>query len=158
MVAAVALPAGGRSAEVSTAPLPAQSVETARLEAAALKGVNRVREGRGLPALRRDPELTVMAREFSRQMATRGFFSHTDPEGRTFQERVRAAEISFTSAGENLFKSTGVKEPAAAAVGAWLKSAGHRGNMLNPRFTETGLGVWKRGSSLYFTQEFLGKG
>ncbi|MGB3891653.1 MAG: CAP domain-containing protein, partial [Priestia megaterium] len=39
---------------------------------------------------------------------------------------------------------------------AWMNSDGHRKNILNPDFTEIGVGYVK-GDTTYWTQQFIGK-
>ena len=69
---------------------------------------------------------------------------------------MKAADIRYSLIGENLFKSVNV--PTArfpkVAMRGWLDSPGHRKNMLREGFTETGVGVWKEGTTLYATQLF----
>ena len=51
--------------------------------------VNAEREKRGLPALERDDALDRFAYAKAIEMAARGYFGHTDPNGFTFQDRLR---------------------------------------------------------------------
>ncbi len=40
----------------------------------------------------------------------------------------------------------------------WMKSPGHRVNVLRPDFTDTGVGVCRDGTTYYFTEVFLRAG
>ena len=62
--------------------------------------------------------------------------------------------ISYTSAGENIAMG---QETPQEVMNAWMNSDGHRKNILNPDFTELGVGIAAKGSSLYWTQMFIGK-
>jgi hypothetical protein len=47
-------------------------------------------------------------------------------------------------------------DPVEVAVDGWMKSAGHRRNILEPRYRQTGFGVAIAGDgAIYFTQLFL---
>lgn len=144
-------PAPTRTPEV--APPAARLIQTER---EILNGVNAQRTRNGLEPLASDSELTRLAREYSRRMAREDFFSHTAPNGDTLIDRVKEADFRYSLIGENLFKSVNV--PTArfpkVAVQGWLDSPGHRKNMLRDGFTETGVGVWKDGDTLYATQLF----
>ena len=88
-------------------------------------------------------------------MAAQNFFSHTGADGSTLDKRVDAGGISYWVVGENLFTSTNIPQPVPAAVEGWMKSPGHRENILRPVFRETGVGVWRTGNTYYITQLFL---
>ena len=110
------------------------------------------------PALRVDPDLARIAREYSCALLARGALSHTGADGTTVSDRIRAAGKTFLAVGENLASSTDPREPVEAAIEAWMKSPGHRENILRPDFTDTGVGVCHDGTTYYFTQLFLRPG
>lgn len=131
-----------------------QSDAIAEMERDALRSINRIRAERGLKQLQSHETLTHLARGFSRRMAEEDFFDHKSPDGETLVDRVRQAGLEYRRIGENIFKSVNVQRPEEQAVAAWMKSAGHRQNILNEDYTYTGLGIWKVGKTYYFTQEF----
>lgn len=137
------------------APSPPQSPEMARLEEEVARRIDAAREREKLPPLLTDPVMSGLARDFSRLMAQEGFFSHTAPSGETFEQRIRAAGVRYSQIAENLFMSVGAVDPAERAVKSWLESTGHRGNLLQPRFTHTGIGAWRNGERVYVTQQFI---
>src|SRR5574340_413700 len=49
--------------------------------------VNKERAKRGLSVLQRDKKLNKVARKYSQDMVKRNFFSHNDPDGRSFYDR-----------------------------------------------------------------------
>jgi uncharacterized protein YkwD len=135
---------------------PAHAAVTAeRVAAQVLAGVNAARMERGLPPLQADAALAALARDHSQRMAKGGFLSHDEPGGRTFAERIQAAQLSFRRIAENVAMNSGMSDPAAAAVRGWLNSPGHRANILTADFSHTGVGVWVQNDRYYVTQIFL---
>jgi uncharacterized protein YkwD len=123
----------------------------ADLEAHMLQLLNEERKAKGLGVLRADPELTQLARQHSRDMLARGYFSHLTPEGRDPVDRMRAAQVRYRTAGENLaFAPT-----LAIAHQALMNSPGHRANILRPAFGRVGIGILEAGGrGEMVTQEF----
>lgn len=111
--------------------------------------------GPALP-LTMDATLRRAAREHSRDMGTRNYFEHSSPDGRSPDDRMRAAGWSGRSSGENIY---GGPPTAAAVVDGWMKSPGHCANMMSPGFRIIGIGYADvPGSQLthYWTQDFGG--
>ncbi|MDM9379765.1 CAP domain-containing protein [Chlorogloeopsis sp. ULAP01] len=135
--------------------IPVQTAKTAEIEAGVRQSINQVREQNGLKPLQNNERLADVARNYSRQMAEKNFFSHTGADGSTVETRVRAGGISYWVVGENLFKGRNISQPVEISVDGWLKSPGHRANIMRPYFTETGVGVWRDGNTYYITQLFL---
>jgi len=121
---------------------------------------NQVRRQEGLPTLTWDPALARAARRHSADMLLRGYFQHESPEGRTPRERLSAAApYELTVTGENLWgtRSSQPLDPERLPriiVESWLASPGHRANLLNPAFTDLGVGVARQGTTLRATQVF----
>ncbi|HEX6200924.1 MAG TPA: CAP domain-containing protein [Thermoanaerobaculia bacterium] len=116
--------------------------------------VNRARGQEGSGELSYDDTLSAVAREYSRRMRDGGFFSHVDPQGQSFSDRLRQAGVHVTVAGENLAIVEGSGSPASNAHRAFLDNPGHRANILDGRFTHGGVGVARRGDSYWITQLF----
>ncbi|KYC35348.1 hypothetical protein WA1_09385 [Scytonema hofmannii PCC 7110] len=133
----------------------AQTSTTANIEATIRQDINKVRVKYGLKPLQNNEKLVQIARRYSREMAEKNFFSHTGANGSTLSQRAQSGGIIYWVVGENLFKSTNIRRPVPVAVDGWMKSPGHRENILRPIFKETGVGVWKIGSTYYITQLFL---
>jgi len=112
---------------------------------------NAARSAAGVQSLVQDSRLTALAVAHARDMAERGYFSHTTPEGKTFSDRLREAGVSG-SAGENIAGNSS----AGGAVQAWLNSSGHRANMVNSTFRRLGAGVYRTLQSpyTYYVQVF----
>jgi uncharacterized protein YkwD len=131
-----------------TAPNPRVRAD---LEERMLELVNAERASHGLRPLRPDPELTEVARDHSRDMLARGYFSHVAPEGDDAFARMRRANVRFLTAGENL----ALAPTLAAAHQGLMNSPGHRANLLRPQFGRVGVGVLDAGKyGLMVTQKF----
>lgn len=157
MVAAAALlllaACGGSGSDSPTDPGPRSEPE---VEALSFDLVNQARGEEGVgPALAWDEAVAAVARAHSRDMRDRGFFSHVDPEGDDFTDRLREAGIPFTAVSENLARVSDAPNPAAFAHERFLQNPAHRGNILDPRFTNAGVGVARRGSTYWITQLFV---
>lgn len=121
------------------------------LEAEMLKLINTERASNGLPALAPDPELTPVARQHSSDMFARGYFAHVTPENHDPFDRIREANVSFRTAGENLALARTLK----IAHTGLMNSPGHRANILNKDFGRVGIGIMDGGiRGLMITQNF----
>ena len=82
-------------------------------------------------------------------MAVDDYFEHfggSGPGGETPLARIRAAGYISSSrvgfeVGENIAWGTGSLATPRAIVAAWMASPGHRANILDPHYRETGIGV-----------------
>jgi subtilisin family serine protease len=121
-------------------------------EAAVLQLVNGRRADAGCAPLTQNGTLTSVARAHSADMAARGFFSHTNPDGLDPFQRVRAAGYDGRTMGENIAAGYAT---ADAVMNAWMNSSGHRANILNCAFKEIGVGKATGGTyGTYWTQDF----
>ena len=79
--------------------------------------------------------------------------SHRDGANRDLAERLRAQGYRFASAMENVAVGYGSVD---AVVEAWLESAGHCRNLMNPNFKTMGSGIARSSSSRtwYATENF----
>jgi uncharacterized protein YkwD len=121
------------------------------LEKQMLDLVNKERVANGLNPLAPDPELTEVARRHSADMFVRGYFAHDTPEGLSPFDRMRQANVRFTTAGENLALAPTIP----VAHNGLMNSPGHRANILRPEFGRLGIGVMDGGMrGLMVSQEF----
>ena len=121
------------------------------LEKQMLDLVNKERQANGLDPLAPDPELTEVARKHSADMFARGYFAHDTPEGLSPFDRMRAANVRFTTAGENL----ALAPTLPIAHTGLMNSPGHRANILRREFGRVGIGVLDGGMrGLMISQEF----
>lgn len=116
-----------------------------QVNAAVLCLVNQERTKRGLRALKSQPTLGKVAMRFAADMVRLKYFSHVAPDGATSLDRVRKSGYltgyGTWSVGENIAAGTGSLSTPSAAVKAWMKSPGHRANILRRGFRDIGLGV-----------------
>jgi len=121
------------------------------LEKRMLDLVNQERAAAGLNLLEADPELTEVARRHSADMFARGYFAHDTPEGISPFDRMRAANVRFITAGENLALAPTIP----VAHNGLMNSPGHRANILRREFGRVGIGVMDGGMrGLMISQEF----
>ncbi|MCX4529593.1 MULTISPECIES: CAP domain-containing protein [unclassified Streptomyces] len=128
------------------APAPAPAGEAAEV----IRLVNVERGKAGCGALTSNAKLTQAAQSYTEVMARSGELSHTGPDGSTMSGRISATGYKWSATGENIAKG---QANAAEVVDAWMKSPGHRANILNCKFTEIGVGVQKAGGP-WWTQDF----
>lgn len=95
--------------------------------------INEERALHGLPPLRGSSRLAGFAQQWVNTLVVSDSFSHGN-----FAARIHAAGISFLFAGEDL--GTGQRSPNQI-VRAWMASADHCRNVLDPVFSEVGIGV-----------------
>ena len=123
-------------APMATSAGPADAALTVQQQVVQLVNAQRARVG--CRALVVDARLARAAQAHSADMAKRRYFSHTSLDGRTFVQRIRAQGYRGTRLGENI--AAGYRTPSAVMT-AWMKSPGHRANILQRRFREVGIGV-----------------
>ena len=155
-LAVLALPAaasaandgGKRKARSSTECTNTDLVPTAENLAAVRTAVlclhNRERDERGLPPLREHAKLRQAANGHSADMVAGRYFSHDAPGGGDMVERVLRtgyARGAGWSLGENIAYGTGPLATAAQVQRAWMRSPGHRSNILRRQFREIGIGI-----------------
>jgi len=118
----------------------------AEIRAAVLCLVNRARSAHGEAPLHANGRLLRAAQRHSESMALGDYFSHQGPAGQTPLSRMEAAGYIHSSrlgyeVGENIGCGTLWLATPRSMVHAWMMSAGHRANILDPRFRDTAIGV-----------------
>jgi uncharacterized protein YkwD len=119
-------------------PMPPMDLAHMSAENAVLALVNAERAKAGCGSLSVDGRLAGAARAHSMDMVVRDYFSHTTPDGVTFDKRITAAGYKWSLVGENI--AAGQPDPTAV-MRAWMNSPGHRANILNCRFRQIGIGL-----------------
>ncbi len=120
-------------------------------EAEMLRMLNEERKKNGLKPLQADGEMLQVARAHSMDMFVNGYFAHDNLQGKDPFDRMRAANISFAAAGENL----ALAQTVEIAHVNLMNSPGHRANILNPSFGRVGIGILDGGFyGLMISQEF----
>lgn len=116
-------------------------------EQAFLTLINQYRAQNGLGPLTISTNLNRAAAWMVEDMATKGYFSHTDSLGRSPYQR--AIDCGYPSgAGENLAAGSGWST-AQAAFDAWRNSPGHNQNMLTGYYQQIGIARYYQAGSPY---------
>lgn len=142
LIAAIALALPATTAASGTA--SQESKRSGSLVLAVTQEVNAIRSARGLRPLTVSAELRRAADSHTQALLEAGMFSHDSPDGTSFSDRLHRfypQRAGFWSVGENLLTQGPAEPSAAAVVAAWLRSPGHRANLLNPRWRELGVGA-----------------
>ena len=114
--------------------------------------VNEERSAVGLRPLTWDDRLLPVARQHSEEMFRLKYFAHQSPVSGSPFDRLKAAGITYSRAGENLAYAQSV----SVAHRGLMQSQGHRENILRPEFTRVAVGVMSAGPyGRMFTQLFV---
>lgn len=118
-----------------------------------LRLVNQERQAQGLNPVTRNQTLEDEAAEYACELIHYDYFGHVNAvTGATLTDRADQVGYDYWIIGENL--AAGQLSPAQA-MADWMDSPCHRENLLNPAFTELGVGIRSGGDyGLYWVQEF----
>ena len=130
-----------------------QTKDASQFEQKVVDLVNQERQKQGLKPLTLNKKLSDVARAKSKDMMDKGYFDHNSPTYGSPFDMMKQFGIEYTTAGENIAKG---QQSPEDVMNAWMNSDGHRKNILNPDFTEIGVGYVK-GDTTYWTQQFIGK-
>jgi uncharacterized protein YkwD len=111
--------------------------------------VNAHRRARGCPELQWMQPAADAAQAHSADMARRGYFDHTSPEGQQPWDRLAARGGSYRAIAENIAHTPG--RSAQQTLQEWIGSAGHRRNLENCAYTHHGIGL----RDAYWTHLFV---
>lgn len=132
----------------TTAALVPEAEAAASIEQKVVELVNKARADAGCGAVSLDSRLTSAAAAHSTDMANRSYFDHTTPDGVTFAQRITRAGYPSPGA-ENIAMGY---QSAEQVMDGWMKSAGHKANILNCSVKKMGVAVDTNG--YYWTQDF----
>ncbi|MGE5637003.1 MAG: CAP domain-containing protein [Nocardioidaceae bacterium] len=147
-VTALALAAGpdatARSACRSAHAQPPAATKRAVVDAT-LCLLNQRRAQHGLGRLRLSRALSLAARRHADDMARHDYFAHGSLGGASFLDRIRRTGYLRGArtwlVGENLAWGSGRGAAPSSVVDAWMRSPGHRLNILTRSFRDIGIGV-----------------
>ncbi len=123
-------------------------------EAQVLSLVNAERAKQGLGKLTNNASLANVARIKSEDMRDKNYFDHQSPTYGSPFDMMAKFGIKYKTAGENIAKGQRTPE---SVMQAWMNSEGHRKNIMNPAYTQLGVGyVTSSGGTTYWTQQFIG--
>lgn len=132
-------------------------IDTDEIASLVIDFVNQERESRGKAALERNNELmdnaALRAEEISEQ------FTHSRPDGSSYNTVVT---IKNFGVGENIEATGGINVAnsdiealAKHLVKQWMASPGHKRNILDSRYKETGVGIYVYDNNIYASQLFI---
>ena len=118
----------------------------ATIRGAILCLVDRERARSGEHPLHANGHVQLAAQRHNDDMVAREYFEHVSPSGESLAERLRASGYIYSSnigyaLGENIAWGTLEDATPQAIVAAWMASPGHRANILDASFRDTGIGV-----------------
>ena len=108
--------------------------------------------------------LAAVARGHSADMLRRQYVAHVSPEGVSVAQRIERYHISYVACGENIGVFYGGAAGTLAAIDeihqAFMNQprslTNHRGNVLNPIWTHTGIGIaYNPDGSLVVSQNYI---
>ena len=134
--------------------VPETTVELSPEEQQLLTLINNERAKGGLPPLRADMELMRVARTKANDMVQNNYFSPYTPTYGSPFDMMRQFGIAFRAAAENIAGNS----TKQGAVAAWMKSSGHKANIMNASYNYTGIGIARSNKYGYiFVQMFIKK-
>lgn len=111
---------------------------------------NRERAAQGLSILQWDDALATAARDHASQMALHNLMSHQLPGEPELIARANAAGVRFSVIAENV----AIGPDASTIHSAWMRSPGHRANILRPELNALGIAVVQGREGLFAVQDF----
>lgn len=99
---------------------------------------NATRQGIGLEAVVMNDRLASAARSKAEDMAVNGYFAHTSPAGVSPWAWIKNTGYQYRYSAENLAVHFSQSEDVQSG---WMASPSHRANIVDARFTETGVGI-----------------
>lgn len=146
--AAANTPSAATETTLATVAVVEDPIELYKAEV--LRLVNIEREKAGAGALKSLDTLIPMADVRAKESAAS--FSHTRPNGTRCFTIFSENSMKYIAAGENL--AYGFSTPASV-VAAWMKSEGHKRNIMDPDFKYIGIGYYANESGrIYCSQLF----
>ncbi|PGS54607.1 hypothetical protein COC46_04750 [Bacillus sp. AFS041924] len=131
---------------------PSNSASLSAYESKVVDLTNAERTKAGLKPFTVNATLSKTARLKSQDMTDKNYFDHNSPTYGSPFDMMKQFGISYNYAAENIAK--GQRSPEEV-VTAWMNSAGHRANILNPNLNQIGVGYDSRSNA--WTQQFIGK-
>jgi hypothetical protein len=123
---------------------------TTEMEQQILDWTNQERARVNAPPVTWNNRLALAARLHSDEMAKHKELSHQVKGEPVFTERLSERGARFSAAAENV----GFADDAESLQSGWMHSPPHRANLLNPVYTEMGVGIVRAGDRLWATEDF----
>ena len=128
------------------------TLRSANTEASTIlfKLINDSRTQYGLAPLSRNPRLDEIATRHTLDMITHGFVGHASPKTGNLGHRLSRLDIHPSTYGENIARNTSILD----AHRSLMHSVSHRLNILDPDFTDLGIGIRKQDGQWFVTELF----
>jgi uncharacterized protein YkwD len=140
LAALLLIPTAGAVAASSQPPFDEAWFTQAGLDLVHLS--NSKRAGLGLVTLRADATLMAIARDRANVMAQNDVMSHTEPNGQKVFDRLSAASLAWSGAGEIIaWNNYPAVYTSAEAIRAWMASPGHHAIMVSAGYNYVGFGA-----------------
>jgi hypothetical protein len=114
------------------------------------ESINRERTAQGLTTLQWDVNLFKAARKHALLMLNLNMLEHQLPNEPKLEDRLAEAGARFATIAENI----AIGPNPETIHNGWMKSPGHRKNMLDPRLTSIGIAAVRGPGGLYAVQDF----
>jgi uncharacterized protein YkwD len=126
---------------------PAHAFDAPGVESELVQFINRERVARGLRPVALSADITAVARGWADQMAATDRLSHNPSFSRQLCCWARVSEnVGYTKPFD--------AQAAVRLHQAFMNSAGHRANVLNPSVNEVGVGVEVKNDTTWVTVNF----
>jgi uncharacterized protein YkwD len=151
----------GLLATAFVAPAPAAAADdltVSQAELAMVDALNANRVAAGLVPVRVDSRLMAIARARSTDMATKSYFSHTQPDGKNVFSILTAKGIKWYTAGEIIAKNNypTLADSVDIADYQWMHSAGHKAIIVSTSMNYVGVGLAiSSGGVKYWTAVYI---
>ncbi len=130
------------AAVAATTPAPVSATAITAAEKAMVAALNADRTALGLVPVQVDARLMAIARARSVDMATKGYFSHTQPDGRNVFNILTGQKITWYNAGEIIaVNNYPMDSTASVANRQWMNSPGHKAIIISKDFNYVGVGL-----------------
>jgi uncharacterized protein YkwD len=123
---------------------------TTEMERQIFDWTNQERANANVPPLKWNERLAVAARLHSDEMVKQKQLSHQLKGEPSLGQRLSDRDARFSAIAENV----GYGDDPQTLQSGWMHSAGHRANILNPAYTDMGIGIVRSGDRLYATEDF----
>lgn len=115
-----------------------QALANQELERQVLELINQQRAEGGCAPLVMQRQLSAAAQGHADAMAMKDFFGHSGKNGSKFSQRIKAQGYHGRKFAENIAAGYASAEKV---VSIWMNSKGHRVNIMNCSYTETGIAL-----------------
>jgi uncharacterized protein YkwD len=112
------------------------------------------RRARGLAPLSRDGQLDALSLQWSQQMSRTGQYRHSDKDAVLSDP---AYGSRWSGLADNIYKINPHNASAGYAHRGWMRSDGHRLNMLNRGYDAVGIGVYCAEDGLMWATQTFGR-